>query len=413
MNYTVMSAPNTVGFIYSGNKLKLREASYKNVLNNGRKVVDNTPAAAISNNSLPNAKEISVSNIVTPSIGNVSKRIKDAEGLIGSVVYMTAGGKKPVKIKPVVVQAVARVGQSEFKKHEPIVQEAVIPNVEEAKVVEPASAIKDVKVNEAAYVGLESPTISMPTITEEVMNKAENQEVADLPEEPTVSIPVDAIKQASEASGIAQVQKEEPIISTPKAEMPKETKVMNFDEVRQMQEKLDEVGKATIEAKQRVTATQNKINSVVENTKTAETELEKLNKEQVATEEKSELLKKKTCEFLQKQMEVLEKKKTAYFEQLSSYETQLEQVQEKEKEVNAKKEAKEKEVEKAQADYDAWSELHKAITNKAAEFDSQLSYDDQEESKIISVKDLAADKAKDTSSEVTFNEDPVVLRKVA
>ena len=104
-----------------------------------------------------------------------------------------------------------------------------------------------------------------------------------------------------------------------------------------MQEKLDEVGKATLEAKQKVVETQNQINDVIQDTEDEKKKLEKLNKDQEAAVQKSEMLKQKTCEFLRQQMEVLEGKKATYFEQLSDYEVTLQQAREEKKQVEMEK----------------------------------------------------------------------------
>ena len=124
------------------------------------------------------------------------------------------------------------------------------------------------------------------------------------------------------------------------------------------------------------------------------------------------MLKQKTCDFLQQQMEVLERKKTTYFEQLSDCEVTLEQVREEKKQVEMEKGKKQIEYQRAQEDYEAWSELHKAITNRAAEFDSQLGQDDA--SKVVSFRDLVTDKTPslEDTMQLEINE-PVSIKKLA
>lgn len=406
MTYTVKLGPDTVGYNANGNKLKLRDSSFKNVFDNSMAMIKMNEVPVQDNNVVSSESKVEVPKAITPSIS--SKRvIKDASGLVGQVVTITSNGRKPVKIKPAVAQAVARVGQKSL---------AVLPivnaNVEEKKVQSDNSSPLGVVEPFKNHVGDFTHSDVNDMIEEAKPSVEDNSSlVEDLPEEPTISIPVEEIRRASIKSTddiFQETKKDDSIIDTPMVE----AKSVNLDDVREMQEKLDEVGKATIEAKQKVVATQNQINDVLKSTEDEKKRLEKLNKDQEAAVQKSEMLKQKTCEFLQQQMEVLERKKTTYFEQLSDCEVTLEQAKEEKKQVEMEKGKKQIEYQKAQEDYEAWSELHKAITNRAAEFDSQLGQDDA--SKVVSFRDLVPEKTANLEDTMQLEiSEPVSVKRLA
>lgn len=400
MAYTIKIAPDTIGFNENGNKLKLRDSSFKNVFEKARTMVVRTPETVV------NSQKVDVSKDITAR--PVSKTIKNGEGLIGSVVAIS--GRRPVKIKPFVVEAVKKVGQSAlvqiaFQEEIPeLTQEIPIEEVKKqlqddkinqdvssTSVLEPTSTVSE---NTAI---LDSPTVDTQRKNEQLKidNGNNNSESTSSlsPEVPVANLDSKYMKSQEKTDEITSVSlQSNKDLSNQVALKPKvESKIVNLDDVRQMQEKLDEVGKATIKAKQKVVETKNQINDVRKLTESEKADLEKLSKDQVAAEQRSEMLKQKTCEFLEQQMLVLEKKKTAYFEQLSDYEVTLEQVKEEKKQIEIEKTRKEQEVQKAQDDYEAWSLLHSAITNRAAEFDFQLGQDDS--SKIVSIRDLSLEKA--------------------
>ncbi len=403
MAYTVKIAPDTVGFNENGNKLKLRDSSFKNVFEKARTMVVRTPETVVNNQNVNVSKE--ASSTLSASLPPVSKTIKNGEGLVGSVVAIS--GKRPVKIKPFVVEAVKRVGQSALVKVN--VQEEIPELTQEIPIEEVQKQLQDDKVNQMVSSTLESAStvsentaiLDAPVVDDSRKNEQVKLENIDNIGN-TSSLQTEVPVSNSDSKYSESVEKKDVITSVDSQDSkdlasqvalkPKtESKIVNLDDVRQMQEKLDEVGKATIEAKQKVVETKNQINDVRKLTESEKADLEKLSKDQKAAEQRSEMLKQKTCEFLEQQMLVLEKKKTAYFEQLSDYEVTLEQVKEEKKQIEIEKTRKEQEVQKAQEDYEAWSLLHSAITNKAAEFDSQLGQDDS--SKIVSVRDLALERA--------------------
>lgn len=415
MTYTVKLGPDTVGYNENGNKLKLRESSFINVFKNSNAMIKVNEVPVQDNSVVSNEPKVEVPKATTPSI-NSKRVIKDASGLVGQLVTMTSNGRKPVKIKPAVAQAVARVGQKSL----------VVPSVSPANVeVKPVQNTSSVVASSAPTVEVVEPfknhtgdfTHSEETdVIEEpksMTSKVDNTLFEELPEEPTISIPVEEIKRASTSMRNESVTSHAEKVDTQVvASLKAEVKAVNLDDVREMQEKLDEVGKATIEAKQRVVETQNQINDVLKSTEDEKKNLEKLNKDQEAAVQRSEMLKQKTCDFLQQQMEVLERKKTTYFEQLSDCEVTLEQVREEKKQVEMEKGKKQIEYQRAQEDYEAWSELHKAITNRAAEFDSQLGQDDA--SKVVSFRDLVTDKTPslEDTMQLEINE-PVSIKKLA
>lgn len=430
MAYTVKLGPDTVLFVENGNKLKLRDSSFKNVHDNSMAMIEKINGVPVQDeNAVSSEPKVEAPRVQTPSI-NSKRVIKDASGLVGQVVSMTDNGRKPVKIKPAVAESVAKVGQralasisvstSPAVSTDDLIEKAteIVRESSKSFVQPKASVNANANANDYVVEPFKNRDGDFSHDTEEIDEVVEDKtEVAsnDLPEEPTISIPVDEIKKADTDK---QVQEEaiisnEEVIDTPIAKTPKvEAKAVNLDDVREMQEKLDEVGKATIEVKQKVVKTKSQIDDVRKSTEVEKKDLEKLNKDQEAAREKSEMLKQKTCEFLQQQMELLEGKKTDYFNQLSDYEITLEQVKEEKKQIEMEKEKQEIECQKAKDDLEAWAELHKAITNKAAEFDSQLGQED-DMSKVVSFRDLVTEKGMDFGSNDIVVDEPAAVKRIA
>lgn len=420
MTYTVKLGPNTVLYNANGNKLKLRDSSFKNVFNNSMAMIKVNEAPVQANNVVSNEPKVEAPKTLAPSI-NSKRVIKDASGLVGQVVTMSINGRKPVKIKPAVAQAVARVGQSALAVPSVNVASPVINGGIEEKPVQNMSTLSSASKKEVVepfknhdgdFTHVEENDVMKESKTVSNASLENGAAFEDLPEEPTISIPIEEIKRASTEStnnSSSQIEKMDEVVEETQKSM---VNAVNLDDVREMQEKLDEVGKATLEAKQKVVETQNQINDVIQDTEDEKKKLEKLNKDQEAAVQKSEMLKQKTCEFLRQQMEVLEGKKATYFEQLSDYEVTLQQAREEKKQVEMEKGKKEIECKKAQEDYEAWSELHKAITNRAAEFDSQLGQDDA--SKVVSFRDLVSKNTPNLEDTMQLElSEPVAVKKMA